>query len=82
MYATKRLLRPVWQTAWRNVRSCSTEAQAAPAKKRGVLRTLGRGVMGVGVAGPAVGGLYYVVSDDHTKRQMRVTVQGIGRFFR
>uniref|UniRef100_A0A0P4WLB2 ABC1 atypical kinase-like domain-containing protein n=1 Tax=Scylla olivacea TaxID=85551 RepID=A0A0P4WLB2_SCYOL len=82
MYATRRLLRPVWQTAWRNVRTCSSEAQAAPAKKRGVLRTLGRGVMGVGVAVPALGGVYYVVSDDHTKRQMRVTVQGVGRFFR
>ncbi|XP_045102203.1 uncharacterized aarF domain-containing protein kinase 5-like isoform X1 [Portunus trituberculatus] len=82
MYSTRRLLRPVWQNAWRNVRTCSSEAQAVPAKKRGVLRTLGRGVMGVGVAVPMVGGAYYVVSDDHTKRQMRVTVQGIGRFFR
>lgn len=37
---------------------------------------------GVVVAVPTAGGIYYALSDDITKRQTRVTVEGIGRFFR
>lgn len=81
MYATRRLLRPLCQTAWNSVRTQSAEAPAAT-RKKSVLRSLGKGVVGVVAAVPAVGGAYYVVSDNLTKRQIRVTVQGVGRFFR
>ena len=79
MFATRRLLRPVWQTAWRTY---SSEAPASLKKKRSVLGRLGKGLVGVVVGVPTVGGAYYVTCDDLKKRQLRVTVQGVGRFFR
>lgn len=51
-------------------------------KKRRVLATIGKVLGGVAVAVPAAGGVYYAYTDDLTKRQMRVTVEGVGRFFR
>ncbi|KAG0710208.1 putative aarF domain-containing protein kinase 5 [Chionoecetes opilio] len=77
-----RLLRPLRQTSWRCVRSQASDAPAPARRKLSVLRMLGRGVVGVAVGVPAAGGVYYAVSDDITKRQIRVTVQGVGRFFR
>lgn len=61
---------------------CSEAPAAAVRKKRSVLRPLAKGLVGLVASVPAVGGVYYVVSDDLTKRQIKVTVQGIGRFFR
>lgn len=64
------------------MRNCSSKAPAVTARKRSVLGTVGRGLGGLVVAVPAVGGVYYVASDDLTKRQIRVTVQGVNRFIR
>lgn len=84
MYTARKVAQSVLQTTRSCVRNCSTEAPAVTAgsRKRTVLGTLGRGLAGVVVAVPVTGGIYYVVSDDITKRQLRVTVQGVSRFLR
>lgn len=75
-------MQPLWQTARISMRNCSSKTPAVTARKRSVLGTVGRGLAGLVVAVPAVGGVYYVASDDLTKRQIRVTVQGVNRFIR
>lgn len=64
------------------MRNCSSKTPAVTARKRSVLGTVGKGLAGLVVAVPAVGGVYYAASDDLTKRQIRVTVQGVNRFIR
>ncbi|XP_071552106.1 uncharacterized aarF domain-containing protein kinase 5 isoform X4 [Panulirus ornatus] len=81
MYAARSFLRPVWVTA-QNTFKYSTEVSVVPKKKRRVLAAIGKGIGGVAIAAPTVGGVYYVLSDDVTKRRIRVTFEGIGRFFR
>ncbi|XP_063598592.1 uncharacterized aarF domain-containing protein kinase 5-like isoform X3 [Penaeus indicus] len=75
-------VRPLWCTSQNIVRRCATEAPVVVKKKRRVLATIGKVLGGVAVAVPAAGGVYYAFADDLTKRQMRVTVEGVGRFFR
>lgn len=75
-------VRPLWCTSQNIVRRCATEAPVVVKKKRRVLATIGKVLGGVAVAVPAAGGVYYAYTDDLTKRQMRVTVEGVGRFFR
>lgn len=82
MYAARHLVQPLWQTARISLRKCSSETPAVIPKKRSVLGRLGRGVAGLAVGGAGVGCVYYVTSDDLTKRQMKVTVQGVNRFIR
>ncbi|XP_050721227.1 uncharacterized aarF domain-containing protein kinase 5-like isoform X4 [Eriocheir sinensis] len=82
MYTARNLVQPLWQTARISMRNCSSKTPAVTARKRSVLGTVGRGLAGLVVAVPAVGGVYYVASDDLTKRQIRVTVQGVNRFIR
>lgn len=75
-------VRPLWCTSQNAIRRCATEAPVVVKKKRRVLATIGKAIGGVVVAVPAAGGVYYAYTDDLTKRQMRVTVEGVGRFFR
>ncbi|XP_042885888.1 uncharacterized aarF domain-containing protein kinase 5-like isoform X4 [Penaeus japonicus] len=75
-------VRPLWCTSQNVIRRCATEAPVVVKKKRRVLATIGKAIGGVVVAGPAAVGVYYACSDDLTKRQIRVTVEGVGRFFR
>ncbi|XP_037798397.1 uncharacterized aarF domain-containing protein kinase 5-like isoform X6 [Penaeus monodon] len=75
-------VRPLWCTSQNIVRRCATEAPVVVKKKRRVLATIGKVLGGVAVAVPSAGGVYYAYTDDLTKRQMRVTVEGVGRFFR
>lgn len=81
MYAARGFLRPVWVTA-QNTLKYSTEVPVVPRKKRRLLAAIGKGIGSVAIAVPAVGGVYYALSDDITKRQTRVTIEGIGRLFR
>lgn len=82
MFAAGIYSRPLWRTIQNSMRRFSSEAPITPKKKRRILAGVGKGVAGTAVVVPAVGGVYYLASDDITKRQMRVTVQGVGRFFR
>lgn len=82
MYAARNLVQSVWQTGRISLRKCSLEPPAKVARKRSLLGTLGRGLGGLGVTVSSIGGIYYMAGDDLTKRQIRVTVQGINRFFR
>lgn len=82
MFTARIFSRPLWRTVQNPMRKCSSEAPVTPKKKRRILAGVGKGVAGAAVVVPTVGGVYYLVSDDITKRQIRVTVQGVGRFFR
>lgn len=82
MYALHRVLCPLRVSSQNALRRCSMEAPSAPKRKRRILTTIGKSTGLMVVAVPTVGGVYYAVSDDITKRQMRVTIQGVGRFFR
>ncbi|XP_042223905.1 uncharacterized aarF domain-containing protein kinase 5-like isoform X2 [Homarus americanus] len=81
MYAV-RSLRPLRLTVQNAARKYCTDAPVAPRKKRRVLAFIGKSLGGVALTVPAAGGVYYLMSDDVTKRQTRVTFEGIGRFFR
>lgn len=82
MFAARTLFRPLRVSAHSHFRNLSAEVPAAPKKKRRILRAVGKTLGGIAIVVPAAGGVYYSISDDITRRQIRVTVEGIGRFFR
>ncbi|XP_053632137.2 uncharacterized aarF domain-containing protein kinase 5 isoform X2 [Cherax quadricarinatus] len=82
MYAACSFLRPAWVTSRNTLKKYCTEVPATPKRRKRVLGLIGKISGGVVVAVPTAGGIYYALSDDITKRQTRVTVEGIGRFFR
>ncbi|XP_076062663.1 putative aarF domain-containing protein kinase 5 isoform X2 [Oratosquilla oratoria] len=64
------------------IRNKSENASTIPRKKRRIMASIGKVVGAIGIAVPVTGGVYYALSDDLTKRQIRVTVEGVGRFIR
>ncbi|XP_045620948.1 uncharacterized aarF domain-containing protein kinase 5 isoform X2 [Procambarus clarkii] len=82
MYAARSFLRPTRVTNWKVLKKYCSEVPSTPKRKRRTLAVLGKISGGVAVAVPMTGGIYYALSDDITRRQTTVTVQGIGRFFR
>ncbi|KAK4310372.1 hypothetical protein Pmani_018065 [Petrolisthes manimaculis] len=82
MFAARILSRPLWRTVQNPLRKCSSKAPISPKKKRRILAGVGKSLAGAVVVVPAIGGVYYLAGDDITKRQIRVTIQGVGRFFR
>ncbi|XP_064085063.1 uncharacterized aarF domain-containing protein kinase 5-like [Macrobrachium nipponense] len=82
MFAARNLFRPLRVSTRSHFRNLSADVPVAPKKKRRILRAVGKTLGGIAIVVPAAGGVYYSISDDITRRQIRVTVEGIGRFFR
>lgn len=65
------------------IRRCSTESPVVAKKKKWrLIRLLGKFSGGTVISCAVGGSVYYGISDEIKRRQIRVTFQGIGRFFR